>query len=621
MREMFCTIANIFRYIWFTLNFIRTFILNFLVIVIFIFIGEFLFKSVNHHITIIPINKGALKLNIRGVIVDKIPDNSYMNKIIEEQILGKIHKKYSIRQNLLFDIVEAIRQAKYDKNITGIVLDLHDFLGTDQVSLQYIGKTLGEFRASGKPIYAIGNSYNQSQYYLASFANKIYLSHAGSVDLRGFATNQLYYNKLLKKLKINSYVFRVGMYKSAVEPFLLDRMSNKIREIDNRWINKLWDNYLYKVSYNRNVNIQQIFPGASKIIEELKVLNGDTAKYSLNNKLVDFVASSSSTGKQLAKIFGLNTKTNEYNNTNIYTYIAKMNRKNKKANIAVIMVNGPIIYNKIRSNNVVGNNIVQHIKHARLDPNIKAVVLYINSPGGSVIASEAIRQELLALHHDKKPIVVSMGSIAASGGYWISTPADYIIAHPSTLTGSIGIFGIINTVENSLDTIGIHADGVHSSPLAKVFNTQRLPIEIQQIMQINVTNGYDKFVNLVAKSRKKTYKQIDDIAQGRVWIGSDAKKNGLVDALGDFDDAVKKAQDLAKITKPKLIWYQDNSKLISLMLRNASKNILFDLLSNWLSLPLVDTIFNINNQTSILDDLNDPQHRYALCLVCNTVKQ
>ncbi|PPI86773.1 signal peptide peptidase SppA [Candidatus Pantoea edessiphila] len=614
MKVLWRIIADIFKCIWLVLNFTRAFILNFLMIVAFIFIGKFLFQLSNHSFNGIPVNKGALKLDLRGVLVDKISGNSYMNKI-EDQILSKVHKKSTVHQNLIFDVVRAIRQAQDDKNITGIVLDLHDFIGGDQVSLQYVGKILGEFRASGKPIYAIGNNYNQSQYYIASFANKIFLSPLGSVDLKGFSTNQLYYNKLLHKLKINSHVFKVGSYKSAVEPFLLDKMSDKVRKIDRNWINQLWNNYLDKVSANRKVKQDQIFPGALKIIAKLKALNGDTAKYALDNKLVDSIASRPAVDKQLIKIFGLNKKTNDYYNTSIYDYQAPRN-KNQNGNIAVIMINGPIVNNKFRADNVVGNNIIQHIRNARLNSNIKAVILYVNSPGGSVSASESIRQELIALRDGKKPVVVLMGSVAASGGYWISTQSDYIIASPSTLTGSIGIFGLVNTIEDTLDAIGIHADGVSTSPLARNFSTRQLPKEIEQIIQINVSNGYNKFVDLVAKSRKQTFKQIDKIAQGHIWTGIEAKQNGLVDALGDFDDAVKKVQELAKITDPKLIWYQDNSTLIDVILNHVSvSNIFFDLLNNQLNYPVVNT----NYQAKFLDDFDDPQNQYAFCLQCNTL--
>ncbi|HAB73239.1 MAG TPA: signal peptide peptidase SppA, partial [Pantoea sp.] len=253
----------------------------------------------------------------------------------------------------------------------------------------------------------------------------------------------------------------------------------------------------------------------------------------------------------------------------------------------------------------------------------KAIILRVNSPGGSVTASEAIREELAAAHAADKPVVVSMGGMAASGGYWISTPADYIVANPSTLTGSIGIFGVINTLENSLDSIGVHTDGVATSPLADVASTKALPTEVQQLMQLTIENGYRNFVGLVAASRHKTPEQIDAIAQGHVWTGSDAKANGLVDALGDFDDAVKKAGELAKIAKPQLSWYQDQPGMFDMLLSQVTASaqaVLPTTLKAWLPAPMLDVMSAMKQQPGLLNNLNDPQNRYAFCLNCGEVR-
>ena len=220
-------------------------------------------------------------------------------------------------------------------------------------------------------------------------------------------------------------------------------------------------------------------------------------------------------------------------------------------------------------------------------------------------------------------MIVSVGGGAASGGYWISTPADYIVAAPSTLTGSIGIFGVINTVENSLGSIGVHTDGVATSPLADVATTKALPTEVQQLMQLTIENGYRNFVGLVAKSRHKTPEQINDIAQGHVWTGSDAKANGLVDALGDFDDAVAKAAELAKVAKPQLSWYQDDPGMIDLLLNqmNASAQAMLPAaLKVWLPAPMLDVMSAVKDQPGLMNNLNDPQNRYAFCLNCGNVR-
>ncbi|MDE1186930.1 MAG: signal peptide peptidase SppA [Pantoea sp.] len=618
MRTLWRIIAGLFRWGWRVLNFIREFILNLFLIVL-ILAGVGIWLQVSGSGSSEPVQQGALKVDLTGVLVDK-PSVSNRLSRIGRQLLGSNSDR--LQENSLFDVVDAIRQAKGDKNITGIVLDLRDFGGGDQPSLQYVGKALREFRDSGKPVYAIGDNYSQAQYYLASYANKIYLSPQGTVDLHGFATNGLYYKTLLDKLKVNSHVFRVGTYKSAVEPFLRDDMSPEARDADSRWIGQLWQNYLNTVSANRQITPEQLFPGAAGIISGLQAVQGDTAKYALNSKLVDALESRAVADQEMIKTFGWDKQNNDYRNVSIYDYTVKQPPTQQDGNIAVVMASGAIMDGEETAGNVGGDTTAAQIRDARLDPKIKAIILRVNSPGGSVTASEAIREELAAAHAAGKPVVVSMGGMAASGGYWISTPADYIVANPSTLTGSIGIFGVINTVENSLSTIGVHTDGVATSPLADVATTKALPPEVQQLMQLTIENGYRNFVGLVAASRHKTPEQINDIAQGHVWTGSDAKANGLVDALGDFDDAVKKAAELAKITTPQLSWYQDVPGMLDLLLNQMSASasaIMPQALKVWLPAPMLDVMSAMKQQPGLFDNLNDPQNRYAFCLNCGNV--
>ncbi|MDI6957694.1 MULTISPECIES: signal peptide peptidase SppA [Pantoea] len=618
MRTLWRIIAGLFRWSWRVLNFIREFILNLFLIVL-ILAGVGIWLQLSSASSSEPVQQGALKVDLSGVLVDK-PSVSNRLSRISRQLLGASSDR--LQENSLFDVVDAIRQAKSDKNITGMVLDLRDFAGGDQPSLQYVGKALREFRDAGKPIFALGDSYSQAQYYLASYATKVYLSPQGTVDLHGFATNGLYYKSLLDKLKVSSHVFRVGTYKSAVEPFLRDDMSPEARDADGRWVGQLWQNYLNTVSANRQITPQQLFPGAAGIISGLQAVQGDTAKYALDNKLVDVLDSRAAADRELVKTFGWDKASNDYRNVSIYDYNVKQPTQ-QDGNIAVILASGAIMDGEESAGNVGGDTTAAQIRDARLDDKIKAIVLRVNSPGGSVTASEAIREELAAAHDAGKPVVVSMGGMAASGGYWISTPADYIVAAPSTLTGSIGIFGVINTVENSLSSIGVHSDGVATSPLADVSTTKALPAEVQQLMQLTIENGYRNFVGLVAASRHKTPQQIDAIAQGHVWTGSDAKANGLVDALGDFDDAVAKAAELAKIAKPELSWYQDDPGMIDLLLNqmNASAQaVLPAALKVWLPAPVSEVMGALQAQPGLMNNLNDPQNRYAFCLTCGNVR-
>ncbi|HHR3650186.1 TPA: signal peptide peptidase SppA [Salmonella enterica] len=618
MRTLWRFIAGFFKWTWRVLNFVREMVLN-LFFIFLVLVGVGIWMQIGNGNNSEQTARGALLLDISGVIVDK-PSTNHRLGALGRQLFGASSDR--LQENSLFDIVNAIRQAKDDRNITGIVLDLKNFTGADQPSMRYIGKALREFRDSGKPVFAVGENYSQGQYYLASFANKIWLSPQGQVDLQGFATNGLYYKTLLDKLKVSTHVFRVGTYKSAVEPFIRDDMSPAAREADSRWIGELWQNYLHTVSANRQISPQQLFPGAQAIIDGLTSVGGDTAKYALDHKLVDALASSADVEKALTKQFGWSKTENNYRAISYYDYSLKT-PADTGGTIAVIFANGAIMDGEETPGNVGGDTTASQIRDARLDPKVKAIVLRVNSPGGSVNASEVIRAELAAARAAGKPVVVSMGGMAASGGYWISTPANYIVASPSTLTGSIGIFGVINTVENSLSSIGVHSDGVSTSPLADISMTKALSPEVQQMMQLSIEYGYKRFITLVADARKRTPEQIDKIAQGHVWTGEDAKANGLVDSLGDFDDAVAKAAELAKLKQWHLDYYQDEPTVLDMVMDSMTGSVramLPETIQAMLPAPLVSAANTVKAEGDKLAAFNDPQNRYAFCLTCANVR-
>ncbi|EBE1007253.1 signal peptide peptidase SppA [Salmonella enterica] len=618
MRTLWRFLAGFFKWTWRVLNFVREMVLN-LFFIFLVLVGVGIWMQIGNGSNSEQTARGALLLDISGVIVDK-PSTNHRLGALGRQLFGASSDR--LQENSLFDIVNAIRQAKDDRNITGIVLDLKNFTGADQPSMRYIGKALREFRDSGKPVFAVGENYSQGQYYLASFANKIWLSPQGQVDLHGFATNGLYYKTLLDKLKVSTHVFRVGTYKSAVEPFIRDDMSPAAREADSRWIGELWQNYLNTVSANRQISPQQLFPGAQAIIDGLTSVGGDTAKYALDHKLVDALASSADVEKSLTKQFGWSKTENNYRAISYYDYSLKT-PADTGGTIAVIFANGAIMDGEETPGNVGGDTTASQIRDTRLDPKVKAIVLRVNSPGGSVNASEVIRAELAAARAAGKPVVVSMGGMAASGGYWISTPANYIVASPSTLTGSIGIFGVINTVENSLSSIGVHSDGVSTSPLADISMTKALSPEVQQMMQLSIEYGYKRFITLVADARKRTPEQIDKIAQGHVWTGEDAKANGLVDSLGDFDDAVAKAAELAKLKQWHLDYYQDEPTVLDMVMDSMTGSVramLPEAIQAMLPAPLVSAANTVKAEGDKLAAFNDPQNRYAFCLTCANVR-
>lgn len=621
MRTAWRIIVRVISNLWRVINFIRECVLNLFLLVL-ILLGLGIWGLISHEsATPHKVNTAqALVLNLDGVIVEQPSQDKKIGKLLGQEILGANSK---LRQeNALFELVDAIRDAKNDKSITGIVLDLHNFAGGDQPSLNYVGKALKEFSSAGKTIYAYGDNYTQAQYYLASYANHVYLSPLGAVDLHGMATNNLYFKSLLDKLKVSSHVFRVGTYKSAVEPFLRDDMSPAARDADTRWITQLWQGYLTTVAANRSISPQQLFPGAEAIITALKANGGNTAQYAVDSHLVDGLKTQAQVEQILTKKFGWDDQQKSFKQVSIYDYSAPAKPTEPKANIAVIVANGAIMDGPASDGNVGSETTAQQIREARLDPAIKAIILRVNSPGGSVTASEQIREELMAAKLAGKPIVVSMGGLAASGGYWISTPADYIIASPTTLTGSIGIFGVINTVENSLSSVGVHTDGVSTSPLADISMTKALPDPVTQMMQLTIENGYHNFVNLVAESRHKTPEQINEIGQGHVWTGTDAQQNGLVDALGDFDDAVNKAQALAHLKSASLKWIQQDPSWVDTLLAQMQASVsvhLSDQVKALLPAPLIEVMGKAQQQPGLFNQQNTPQNRYAWCVNCGVI--
>jgi protease IV len=605
------SVLSVIKLIWKGINLIREIFLNliFLVIILLIFSGIALIKSSQKQ-SLIP-QYGSLVMDLEGVIVD---NSLYSDELyeIQRKIYGE--RINLSRENSLFDLTQKISQATSDPNIHSMVLKLDNFVGADMSSLQYLGKYLAQFKATNKPIYAIGSNFSQSQYYLASYANKIYLTPLGAVNVFGLSANNLYYKTLLDNLKINTHVFRVGTYKSAIEPFIRDSMSEEARSNTSRWLNLMWNNYLSDISTERKKAPMQLVPSPEKMLSELKSANGNMAQYALSNGLIDAIASEYE--------FELEAKIGH--KVSIYDYQLKeddVEELNKEPKIAVVFVNGTIT-NGENSSNVAGSqDIVKQLRSIRKNlnkNNIQAVVLRVNSPGGSVDASEAIRSELEALRRYKIPVVVSMGGMAASGGYWISTASDYIIASPNTITGSIGIFGIIPTFENSLSHIGVYNDGVSTSPLANKSLAQNLPDEMNQFIQMNIDNGYQTFISLVAKARNMTTKDVDHIAQGQVWLGSEGVKNGLVDELGDFDDAIEMAATLANISNYKIDWQKPQGSLFSALFSNmiaimpkSAAEVFFE------QLPEVK---QIKQQVSLWDKFQDAQNRYIYCLNCAEVR-
>ncbi|UZD17030.1 signal peptide peptidase SppA [Gallibacterium anatis] len=612
----------IFRFIWNCLNFLRRVLMNllFLLVAAILFIGISLFVGEQNKQ---PLPQGALRLNLDGFLADNRDQNSELKALLNNLQQQAMPEKIST-----FDVIFAITQAKKDERIKGIVLDLNHFEGGDLPSLTFIGKALNEFKQSGKPVIAVSDNYSQKQYILASYADKLYLHRQGQVELTGLGGEQFYYKSLLDKIDAQPHIFRVGTYKSAVEPLLRDDMSEAARQNASQWLNAMWHNIQTTVSDNRHLKKEQVFPSTNDFLQQVKNLKGDLTQYALNNKLVTEAATRYQTEEYLKQQFGIDQE-NHYQHIDFSDYLAGLpdyeTANITDNNIAVIRIEGAIIDGESDEENVGGDSIARLLREAAEDKSVKAVVLRINSPGGSASASEIIREEVEHLQQLGKPVVVSMGGMTASGGYWIASTADYIVADKNTITGSIGIFAAFVTLEKSLANLGIHSDGVKTSPLASMSPFTALSQEYSDVIQMSIEHGYDQFISLVAKGRNLDKTQVDNIAQGRVWLGEEALKHKLVDQLGDFNTAVEIASEKMKSKEKGLadaqigfLWLSEEQDrgLLSLLAQKRSSVVQY--LLRAVGVDHFVESKQMRQQLGLLTEFTDPKGQYLYCLNCQS---
>ncbi|HFQ5379016.1 TPA: signal peptide peptidase SppA [Vibrio vulnificus] len=613
MKSLFKLIGLVFKGIWKAITFVRLALTNliFLLSVALVYFIYFYGHDTQPQVE----QPSALVLNLSGPIVEQSlyinPMDSFTSSLFGEEIP---------KENVLFDVVDTIRYAKDDEKITGLVLSLRDMPETNLTKLRYVAKALNEFKASGKPIYAIGAFYNQSQYYLASYADKIYLAPDGGVILKGYSAFNLYYKTLLEKLDVTTHVFRVGTYKSAIEPFVRDDMSPAAKESATRWLTQLWGAFVDDVANNRNIDPKTLNPSMEEFLSQLKSVNGDLAALSIKLGLVDELATRQQLRTQLAEKFGASGD-DSYKAISYYDYRATM-RDNFDANaddIAIVVASGTIMDGQQPRGTVGGDTVAGLLRQARNDDKVKAVVLRVDSPGGSAFASEVIRNEVQALKDAGKPIVVSMSSLAASGGYWISMSADKIIAQPTTLTGSIGIFSVITTFEKGFNKLGIYTDGVGTSPFSGEGISTGLSKGASQAFQMGIEHGYQRFISLVGDNRDLSLDAVDKVAQGRVWTGYDALQHGLVDQIGDFDDAVAEAAKMAQLENYNLYWVEEPLSPTEQFIQEFMKQVKISMgvdIQSILPSSLQPVAQQMEQHASLLQNFNDPKGYYAFCLNC-----
>lgn len=616
MKKLLNFMSKMMLCVWKTITFTRQLLLNLLFIgmvvgIYYIFSIE---QALTNTVPKIPKDKQALLVNLSGPIVEKrqrIAPYDFATQSLFGQPL-KI-------ENSLFEIVEKIRAAAKDKNINGMVLNLNELPETSLTKLRYIAKSIEEFKATGKEVVAVGGHYNQSQYYLSSYADEILMSPDGVVLLPGYGSYNLYLKDLLDKWKINTHVFRVGTYKSFVEPYTRADMSEAAREASSVWLNQLWNAYVSDVSINRGTPVDVFSPTAQTYLTELTALKGDFAQLSVKMGLVNTLLTRPQIRMKLAEKFGTDGE-DSFEYVSIYDYSPKDLTLPQKDQIAVIVASGTIIDGPEMDGTIGGDTLASMLRKARLNDAIKAVVLRIDSPGGSAFASEVIRIEVEALKNAEKPIVVSMSSLAASGGYWIASSANRIIAQPTTITGSIGVFGILTTFEETLADVGIYSDGVGTTPFSGIGVTRAFPEKMSEIMQLGVENSYQRFIELISTQRGLSIEDVDKVAQGRVWTGLDAMNHGLVDQMGDFDDAITSAAQLAKIDAYSLNWMKEPMTATQQFFNDILQEVMVTLNIQSTN-PLNSTSTFLTNtvlkEVKHFNNFNDPNGQYALCSSCN----
>jgi protease IV len=492
-----------------------------------------------------PVRDGVLDLDLNGSVVEQPSRREWSDVAGSPRI-----QEYRLR-----DLIAALDKAKDDSRVKAVALDLDGFTGGGGTAIADLSDAVRRVRASGKPVVAYGVGYTNDSYALASAASEIWLSPLGGVLISGPGGSQLYYKGLLDKLGVTANVYRVGTYKAAVEPFIRNDMSPAAKEnalaLDQARL-ETWRQEVKQARPKANIDLF-----LSNMNGAVAAAGGDMAKAALNAGLIDRIGDRREFEARLAELGGGAGPANDpFKRIKLGSYVGDVVNQRPSGPIGVVTVAGTIVDGRAGLGSAGGDTIASEIEDGIRSKGIKALVVRVDSPGGSVLASERIRQALLDAKAHKIPVVVSMGSVAASGGYWVSTPADFIYAEPSTITGSIGVFAVLPSFQGTLQKLGLGADGVKTSPLAGEPDLLKGPSpEANQLLQTGVESMYGRFLGIVAASRHKTPQQIDQIAQGRVWDGGTARQIGLVDGFGGINEAIAKAAELAGLGSERGIRY------------------------------------------------------------------
>ncbi len=531
--------AALLRKSWNILTLIRHGLANFIFIIFILIVLVAIFSGGPK-----PLPSAApLYVSLSGQLVDQVT--------YQPSVLDLLQESMEVQEILVRDVTAAIRHAATDTRITALVLDVNGMMGGGFSKLEEVGQAIEHFKESGKPVIAFADQFSQSQYFIAAYADKIYLNSLGNVALTGFAYYGSYFKEAADKLAIKFHLFKVGNYKDAAEPFVRNNMSDASREHNASWINELWGRYTSIIEEKRGLP-----SGAVKTyIETTPGMLADSsqtfAALAINAGLIDGELSRVNLSAMLREQFGEDEESGHLNAIALQRYLSEIKPSipSMKKSVGLITATGNIIDGEALEGQIGGDTLAELIWRARHDDTLAALIIRVDSGGGSAFASEVIREQIEQARNEGLPVYISMGSVAASGGYWIATAANEIWATPSTLTGSIGVWGLVPNISESLTRLGIHNDGFGTTPLSDLYQIDRpMSDASKQVFQSGVDNIYRRFITLVADARQQSPEAIHDIAQGRVWTGAQAFELGLVDRLGNLEDLATYVREQHNIT-------------------------------------------------------------------------
>lgn len=601
-----------FSLVWTGVDTVRK-ILHLLVLVFIFSIFAGAISSSTPHVP----SSAALVINPSGRLVEQLAGDPF------ERAFGELMGN-SEPQTLVQDIVDALHYASDDARISAVVLDLSGMPEGGLSKLKRIGDAIDDFKQSGKPVIARSDYYGQGSYYIASRADEIYMHPDGVMFVYGFGAYLNYFKDAIDKLRIDWNVFRVGTYKSAVEPYTRNDMSEDDRAALTDVLEQLWSLYTADIESARNLAPGTVDSLLDELLPNLEAVDGNLAQLALENGFVDALWTREQIQARIVEIAGSNGDDSDFPAADLYEYLQQMRLMKGDAaaddNVAIVVAAGEIL-NGSQSPGLIGGDSTANLLHqAGKDESVKAVVLRVDSPGGSSFASEVILNEVQAIQAAGKPVVVSMSSVAASGGYWVSASADRIYATPYTITGSIGIFGMFPTFQRSMEYLGVTTDGAGTTRWSGEFRPDLdMSDDARTLVQMTIDNGYDRFISSVAAHRDMSKTEVDAIAQGRIWTGGDAVANGLVDAIGDLDEAVVAAAELAGLAEDEYGRIEFEQKL------SPGEQFMLDMLSSsdwlgagvrafWRPADSVERLSSLVEKTlTPLTRLNDPKGIYAHC--------